>query len=212
LNHFLVAAEDDGGSDGDAKNYHAWAHRQWLVRTFNLWSLELGVVELLLAADIRNNSAWNHRFFVVTKGGSEDVPLSVRQEEVKWALSKVALAPHNESAWSYLRGMMGEGGAHGGGGGDGGGGVGGGGGIWRYRAGEFDGLRSEVEALSQSSQPSPFCLELMADLHLEASAAVGGDEEAKSKAAAIFDRLATDIDVIRKPYWMQRKQEVLAVQ
>ena len=25
----------------DAKNYHAWTHRQWVVRTFELWDGEL---------------------------------------------------------------------------------------------------------------------------------------------------------------------------
>ena len=31
--------------------------------------------------------------------------------QVRWALDRAALAPHNESAWSYLRGMMGSDGA-----------------------------------------------------------------------------------------------------
>ena len=29
----------------DAKNYHAWGHRQWVLRTFSLWSNELAFVE-----------------------------------------------------------------------------------------------------------------------------------------------------------------------
>ena len=31
--------------DEDAKNYHAWGHRQWVLRTFSLWSGELAFVE-----------------------------------------------------------------------------------------------------------------------------------------------------------------------
>ena len=49
----------------DAKNYHVWAYRHWLVRHFSLWDSELPYIESLLLEDVRNNSAWNHRWFVV---------------------------------------------------------------------------------------------------------------------------------------------------
>ena len=59
----------------DAKNYHVWSYRQWLVRHFSLWEAsppdapvpydELAYVDTLLRQDVRNNSAWNHRWFVV---------------------------------------------------------------------------------------------------------------------------------------------------
>lgn len=52
--------------EADAKNYHVWSYRQWLVRRFGLWDVgELAVVDGLLQADVRNNSAWNHRWFIV---------------------------------------------------------------------------------------------------------------------------------------------------
>ncbi|CAG2059398.1 unnamed protein product, partial [Timema podura] len=50
----------------DAKNYHAWQHRQWVLRKFNLFDNELAYVDTLLEEDIRNNSAWNHRYFCST--------------------------------------------------------------------------------------------------------------------------------------------------
>lgn len=31
--------------DEDAKNYHAWGHRQWMLRKYNLWSDELKFVD-----------------------------------------------------------------------------------------------------------------------------------------------------------------------
>jgi protein farnesyltransferase/geranylgeranyltransferase type-1 subunit alpha len=40
-------------------------NRQWVVQKFNLWDDELGYVEDNLRIDVRNNSAWNHRFFIV---------------------------------------------------------------------------------------------------------------------------------------------------
>ena len=39
--------------------------RQWAVRTYDLWGGELGFVGRLIGEDLRNNSAWNHRYFVV---------------------------------------------------------------------------------------------------------------------------------------------------
>lgn len=50
----------------DAKNYHTWQHRQWVIKEFKLWKNEMEFVNKLLADDIRNNSAWNQRYFVIT--------------------------------------------------------------------------------------------------------------------------------------------------
>ena len=56
----------------DAKNYHTWAYRQWALSHFfaeddahDAWQGELAYVDQLLDEDVRNNSAWNHRWFVV---------------------------------------------------------------------------------------------------------------------------------------------------
>lgn len=59
----------------DAKNYHAWQHRQWVIKEFGLWERELDYVDRLLTEDLRNNSAWNQRYFVIsqTTGFTEDV-------------------------------------------------------------------------------------------------------------------------------------------
>jgi protein farnesyltransferase/geranylgeranyltransferase type-1 subunit alpha len=57
----------------DPKNYHTWSHRQWLLVHFDqadLWASELPLVERLLADDVRNNSAWHHRFFVSSENGN----------------------------------------------------------------------------------------------------------------------------------------------
>ena len=58
----------------DAKNYHAWQHRQWVIKEFGLWEKELDYVDKLLTEDLRNNSAWNQRYFVISKttGFTED--------------------------------------------------------------------------------------------------------------------------------------------
>lgn len=55
------------------------------IKTFNLWDDELKYIESLLEQDVRNNSAWNQRYFFVknrTKMTLED-----REKEIKYYLS-----------------------------------------------------------------------------------------------------------------------------
>lgn len=61
--HTLTLASE--ALDADAKNYHAWAHRQVVVAASGTWQQEMDYLEKLLQQDVRNNSAWNQRAFVV---------------------------------------------------------------------------------------------------------------------------------------------------
>ncbi|KAL7176862.1 hypothetical protein ACSBR2_030242 [Camellia fascicularis] len=89
----------------DAKNYHAWSHRQWVLQALGGWEDELDYCQQLLEDDIFNNSAWNQRYFVVTKspllGGLE----AMRESEVHYAVEAIIAKPENESPWRYLRGL-----------------------------------------------------------------------------------------------------------
>lgn len=71
----------------DSKNYHVWSYRQWLVKRFALWDEgEIEACEMLLKMDVRNNSAWNHRWFVVfgrDEGGAVLRNKTVVQREVE---------------------------------------------------------------------------------------------------------------------------------
>ena len=96
--------------DLDAKNYHTWAYRQWVLSYFfgaslppatdnepatstqpddvdareGVWAGELEYVDELLENDVRNNSAWNHRFFVAFESGSaKETEEEVLLREVK---------------------------------------------------------------------------------------------------------------------------------
>ncbi|WFD40400.1 galactose-6-sulfurylase [Malassezia japonica] len=115
--------------DLDSKNYHTWAYRQWVLAHFGglhkhdnkveapgagafpaLWDGELAYVDNMLEADVRNNSAYNHRWFCVWGRLLEGriVPPELeakRQEEIDYALNKIAVAPNNASPWNYLRGV-----------------------------------------------------------------------------------------------------------
>jgi len=130
----------------DEKNYHTWAFRQWVLATFfsplsNLSSTlfsptpmseedatayrlsmlddEIAFVDGMLHTDIRNNSAWNHRFFINFKLGTDVVLKSAHNvvefdneekdivtKELAYAKEKIALAPNNASVWNYLRGVL----------------------------------------------------------------------------------------------------------
>ncbi|CAD6944445.1 unnamed protein product [Tilletia controversa] len=151
--------------DIDAKNYHTWVYRQWVLCFFGglpptsalrdtstasapppvpvpaptysapsavqpnsgeaeaeaaqgtfpqLWDGELAFTDGLLESDVRNNSAWNHRFFVLFASGRARETVADREgtnelewvrREVGFAKSKIALTPNNASAWNYLRGI-----------------------------------------------------------------------------------------------------------
>ena len=73
--------------DSDSKNYHVWSYRQWLVRRFDLWDAgELQGTASLIEQDVRNNSAWNHRWFV-TFGRPGNVHEDVVMNELKYRQS-----------------------------------------------------------------------------------------------------------------------------
>jgi protein farnesyltransferase/geranylgeranyltransferase type-1 subunit alpha len=96
----------------DAKNYHTWAYRQWLLTYFDddeLWQFEMPFVNLMLDQDIRNNSAWHHRFFVAfdsgVRTGDEDRE-AVLRKELSYTKEKISTVPNNLSSWNYLRGIL----------------------------------------------------------------------------------------------------------
>ncbi|GAA5903693.1 hypothetical protein JCM6882_003388 [Rhodosporidiobolus microsporus] len=111
----------------DAKNYHTWAYRQWALCHFwadgarsaadlekrtqeekdkaaEVWRGEVEYADKLLTEDVRNNSAWNHRFFVCFESGMGGE--GVGEREIRYAKEKLALSPNNPSAWNYLRGIL----------------------------------------------------------------------------------------------------------
>lgn len=87
----------------DAKNYHAWQHRQWVIKTFSLFDKELEYVDRLLEEDIRNNSAWNQRFFVVSNL-HKSIEGEVLNQEYEFTIKAIEKVPGNESSWNYLSG------------------------------------------------------------------------------------------------------------
>lgn len=182
----------------DTKNYHVWTYRHWLVRRFKLWDSprELADVESLINSDVRNNSAWNHRFMLkfgprcndepAGLPGSNDLPASekgrldvVDEEavdlELEYAKQKILLAPQNRSPWAYARGVLRVAGR----------------GLeeWREFCGRFVGDDGAVK--------STHALEWLADVYL-------GQEDMKSEAVRLLGLLKERFDPVRKNYWEYR--------
>ncbi len=63
---------------------------------------ELEFTAKLLNLDVRNNSAWNHRIFVLKNSNMGNGP----SQEIEFALSKLQIVSNNEAAWVYLKGVL----------------------------------------------------------------------------------------------------------
>lgn len=69
----------------DTKNYHTWSYREWMLAHFDdagLWLGELPYVDDLLQEDVRNNSAWHHRYFVVFGRGSRAHATPAEEQDI----------------------------------------------------------------------------------------------------------------------------------
>lgn len=62
---------------------------------------ELNFVDNLISQDMRNNSAWNQRYFVIN---NSDPDSAVINKELEYTFGKIRILSKNESAWNYLRG------------------------------------------------------------------------------------------------------------
>ena len=121
------------GLQVDEKNYHTWSYRQWILAHFggtgnttttittrsttsdenqldnSLWEGELDFIESMLISDIRNNSAWHHRFFVVWACGireGEEDRAHILRRELTYVKHSISIVPNNPAAWNYLRGVL----------------------------------------------------------------------------------------------------------
>ncbi|KAH9474730.1 Protein farnesyltransferase/geranylgeranyltransferase type-1 subunit alpha [Psilocybe cubensis] len=205
------------GLQVDSKNYHTWSYRQWILGFFggkgsiskegdeeideDLWASELDFVDTLLATDVRNNSAWHHRFFVVwacgVREGEEDRERVLKRELI-YAKQAISLAPSNPSAWNYLRGILAhtntpfsslvtfaE--------------------AYAYPRESVDAKQRDIVDLenplpSESADlPCAEAMEFLADAW-----EVEGGQEKIDAAVTMWTALANERDVMRKKYWEHR--------
>ncbi|KAF2671525.1 farnesyltransferas-like protein [Microthyrium microscopicum] len=163
----------------DAKNYHVWSYRQWLVRHFKLFhsASELAFTEQLIGEDVRNNSAWNHRWHVNFADGDGLSDSGLVAKELEYAMGKIELAAQNESAWNYLRGLLAKGA-----------------GVEESKVVQF---AVKYAGLDGGEVKSTHALDLLASIY-------GKDPAKKESAVQALELLADKYDPIRAPYWRYR--------
>ncbi|KAL9092472.1 MAG: hypothetical protein Q9159_000819 [Coniocarpon cinnabarinum] len=189
--------------DRDVKNYHVWSYRQWLVLRFDLFEGygEIDEVERFVRLDIRNNSAWNHRWFLVFGRERDEAghPTSFTvsddtlDAEEDYAKAAIRLAPQNESPWSYLKGLTRKRGRP----------------VGRTLA-EFarefadvtpgcapEGIGRDVE-LPAAKVRSTFALDMLAE-------AYAAEDATKKEAEFAIRLLAERYDTMRRKYWEYRR-------
>lgn len=199
--------------DRDVKNYHVWSYRQWLVSHFSLWPVyspglgleakryltdsELEFVEGLLQNDVRNNSAWNHRFFCLFGSPQPSTPTAPSSTssipdtcldtalfalEIDFAQGKIRQAPQNASAWNYMRGVAARPGAGG--------------------MNVLESFASEFVNVDDDTVQSKWALDLLAELW-----STKGETE---KAHWALERLSSRYDPVRRNYWNYRRDLLAA--
>ncbi|GLB42223.1 putative protein prenyltransferase alpha subunit repeat [Lyophyllum shimeji] len=191
----------------DAKNYHTWSYRQWLLAFFNdddLWAGELDFVDAMLVQDVRNNSAWHHRFFVVFQSGVREGETErgrIVRRELTYVKQNISLVPNNPSAWNYLRGILDFNN------------------LPYSRVEDFvrpyagtttDGSTTDLVDLenpppsTNAQLPCSAAIEFLADIHEKE-----GGKDRVLQAIALWRSLADEHDTIRKKYWEYRIREAL---
>ncbi|EGX89683.1 protein farnesyltransferase [Cordyceps militaris CM01] len=181
----------------DSKNYHVWSYRQNMVRRLGLWAdaEELASTERLIDDDVRNNSAWSHRFFLVFQDPAAStagcgpaqhdplVPAAVIARELAYVKDKMHAAPQNQAPWNYLRAVLAKGGRA----------------LASERAlaeGLVAGLGTDAERVQSSH-----ALDYLADVYAET-----GETD---KAKVCLQRLGEKWDPIREGYWKHRAQQLV---
>jgi protein farnesyltransferase/geranylgeranyltransferase type-1 subunit alpha len=161
--------------DEDSKNYHAWSHRQWVIKHFSLWEGELAFIETLLTSDIRNNSAWNQRFFVTSH--TKEMTAEVCTEEIAYAMDKIKLAVNNESPWSFILGH-----------------------VRKHSFAAFPKLKADcLELKAGIGADCTHVLSTLVKIYREEDTPLSLHE-----AVQLVDRLATELDIVRKKYWLHQ--------
>jgi protein farnesyltransferase/geranylgeranyltransferase type-1 subunit alpha len=181
----------------DSKNYHVWSYRQYIVGKLGLWTpAELGAAQNMIEDDVRNNSAWSHRFYVIFSNPKQStpespptahdpaVPSEVIDREIAYTKEKIVIAPQNQSSWNYLRGVLAKGGR----------------GLT-----SLDGFAEQfVDNLGEGDEKeivkSSHALDWLADAYKEQ-----GD---KDRAKLCLQRLSDKWDPVRAGYWKFRMSEI----
>jgi len=166
----------------------------------SLWQDEQVYVLSLIAQDCFNNSAWNQKWFVCHRG-MHHISLSstVAQQEIDYALECAAIDPTNESPWRYLIGLVKE--------------------QQKAQGGNEEDEDDRVTLLLESclgkiremqSVLRNSGLDALSFVHMTSAMMDILQLRASAKdwieAAELAHSLATNYDIIRCKYWLQREE------
>lgn len=186
----------------DGKNYHAWSHRQWVVATRRdeaVWQAEVDLATMLIQQDVRNNSAWNHRWFVTHRGQlATALSDSAEAAETEYALTAAAVDPYNESSWRYFLAVL------------------------KEQVFHLEDAATVITLLttSENKMKSIEAAHLLTkedgtsqhSFHLTSTLIQilewKGDSESRREAIVLAEALANEHDTIRQAYWNFRIQEM----
>jgi len=172
--------------DEDAgKNYHAWAHRQWVIETYGLWDNELEFIDNALKLDLRNNSAWNQRYFVISKW--KKLAREVIQGEIQYAIRYINKAPNNQSPWAYLKGLLLDPKDNN-----------------KFRFEEFPEVKDACLALKDKFVGCAHAVALLVEIYAQENT-----PESKERARELCNNLATNLDNTRAKYWNYRSNMIV---
>lgn len=153
-------------------------------------------MDKLIKNDVRNNSAWNHRWFACHRA-EKDTPLSYESAilEADYAIGIAEIDPFNESPWRYLIGILKE--------------------QWRQKdkaalkptnlLDEYEGkiLKIKNSITERNGGDGDSCVNLISALIdiLEMKQNISAFKD----AAQFAHNLAFEHDPIRKKYWILRE-------
>jgi protein farnesyltransferase/geranylgeranyltransferase type-1 subunit alpha len=155
----------------------------------SLFDNELTFIDKLLSIDVRNNSAWNQRFFVLKHLGLTKEAVQI---ELVYVMNRIRLIKNNESSWNYLKGLLE---------------------YDDYNISQFPEVESFVEELYNAGNRSPYLLAFLVDmyiektLHIYAINSYDDPEHYASKVYELCEMLANHYDTIRYKYWKYVNQQ-----
>lgn len=136
---------------------------------------------------MRNNSAWNQRFFVLKHTGFTP---DVMEREINYVMNRIRIIKNNESPWNFLRGILQQD---------------------EGTLNQFPEVIEFCEDLYNKGNRSPYLLAFLIDSYeekcLQQDIIARGDNESPSreelsqKVNDLCDRMANEYDTIRKNYW-----------
>lgn len=156
---------------------------------FSLYDNELAYTDKLLSLDVRNNSAWNQRFFVLQHLGL--TPEAI-QREIHYAMNRIRLIKNNESSWNFLKGLLEYG---------------------TYTPAQFPDVETFSEELYNNGIRSPYLLAFLVDIYSEKCLRIYKEnsydcpETLARKINELCDMLANHYDTIRYKYWKYVQQK-----